>query len=176
MNKVEQKSGERAKTRAMLLDVFNELLLSGETGRPKVAEVIAGAGVARSTFYDHFDGIEALLNESLSGLFAGFAQAIVTRRDPEFLVSLIEHVGENRAMAREFLSGERGDRAQALFAQVIECELDGRTDARLTGILIAGTTLTALKNWVSGRISDDPRSLSERLMATAGAILSQQES
>lgn len=170
MNNQSEKSGARAATRARILDTFNRLLLDGAAPRPKVSQIIDEAGVSRSTFYDHFDGVEVLLDESLTGLFGGFAQALVIRRDPAFLQSLIEHIGENRQMAREFLSGDRGDRAQALFARVLEKALEPRRDARLTAILIAGTTLTALKNWTAGRIASSPKELAGRLMSTADVI------
>ncbi|MBD3730398.1 MAG: TetR/AcrR family transcriptional regulator, partial [Sphingomonadales bacterium] len=61
-------SGQRAHTREALLATFNDLLLNGENERPKVADIIAQAGVGRSTFYNHFDGVAALLDESMGGL------------------------------------------------------------------------------------------------------------
>lgn len=170
MNNSTEKSDPRSMTRAKIVDTFNQLLLAGSTPRPKVAEVISQARVSRSTFYDHFDGVEALLSESLSELFTALARAMVSQRDPHYLVSLIEHIGENRAIAREFLSGERGDRAQALFARMIEREIEGCDNARLDAILISGTTLTALKNWTAGTLASSPETLAARLIATATAI------
>lgn len=170
MNNSHEKSDPRSLTRAKIIATFNELLLAGSQPRPKVAQIIAEARVSRSTFYDHFDGVEALLNESLSHLFAALAHSMLTDADPRRLASLIEHVGENRVMARQFLSGERGDRAQALLARVIETELEGRPDARLEAILVSGTTLTALKNWVSGKVSSTPQALAARLIAAAQVI------
>lgn len=176
MNNSSEKSGARSGTRTKIIETFNDLLLAGSHPRPKVAQIIAEARVSRSTFYDHFDGVEALLSESLSHLFGALARSMITERDPRHLASLIEHIGENRAMAREFLSGERGDRAQALFARVIELELQGRPDARLDAILVSGTTLTALKNWVSGKVGSTPGTLADRLIAAAQAIIDNYES
>ena len=156
MNNQGEKSDARAATRSRILDTFNRLLLDGASPRPKVASIIAKAGISRSTFYDHFDGVEALLDESLSGVLTQLAQALVIERDHEALQPWIEHIGENRAMAREFFSGGRGERAQALFARLITQELDGQADSRLSGILIAGTTMNALKNWTSGRLTSIP--------------------
>ncbi len=173
MNNQREKSDARAATRARILDTFNRLLLDGVSPRPKVARIIVEAGVSRSTFYDHFDGVEVLLDESLSGVLTQLARALVIDRNEEALHPWIEHIGENRSMAREFFSGDRGERLQALFAQLITHELDGQKDSRLSGILIAGTTINALKNWTSGRLASSPSQLAQRLAATAAAILDQ---
>ena len=173
MDNPAQKSGDREATRARLVAVFNRLLLEEAAPRPRVADIIAEAGVARSTFYDHFDGVEALFDESLSMLFSSMAAALIRpdkRGDLDFFIA---HVWENRAKGREMLAGPRGERAAALLAQCIERELDGRQDKRLASILAAGTIMAALSGGLTGRLSAAPGDISRRLIRSIDAILAE---
>ena len=150
---------------------FNRLLLEGDTNRPRVAEVVAEAGVARSTFYDHFDGVEALYDESLSILFGHLAKCLVGSGSPEDFQWWIAHIYENRARGRTMLAGPAAHRSEALFARLLMAEMDGRPDAWLHAILIAGTVMAALSAWVSGRLSATPEDISRRLLTTSSGVL-----
>lgn len=175
MDDVREKSGasasNRAATRAQIFATFNRLMLEGDTNRPKVADIVAEAGVARSTFYDHFDGVEALFDESLSMLLGQVAQCLVGRRSGGEMVWLMAHVYENRERGRDMLAGPGAGRTEALLARLLMRELEGRAEARLHAILIAGTVMAALGAWVTGKLSTTPAALAERLVATTQAIL-----
>lgn len=168
MDNVGQKSGStRETTRAQIVSTFNRLLLKGESNRPRVAE----AGVARSTFYDHFDGVEALFDESLSMLLGRIAKAIVGADDREDMVWLLEHIYENRERGHDLLAGPSANRTEKLLSRLLLQELEGQTDARLHAILIAGTAIAALSAWVAGQLSASPEELAIRLLKTGQAIL-----
>lgn len=172
MDNVGQKSGStRDTTRAQIVSTFNRLLLEGESKRPRVAEIVAEAGVARSTFYDHFDGVEALFDESLSMLLGRIAKAIVGADGREDMVWLLEHIYENRERGRDLLAGPSADRTEKLLSRLLLQELEGKTDARLHAILIAGTVMAALGAWVAGQLSARPKELATRLLKTGQAIL-----
>ncbi len=166
-----KKSGTRAETRARLMHVFNKLLLEGAAPRPKVGHIIAEARVSRSTFYDHFDGVEALLHESLEGLLGEVAESLTGTPDRERFHWLLSHIWENRKMGRELLSGPRGEQAEAILARQVETRLQPGTDRRLMAILTAGVIITALSNWVSGKLAGSPDHLADRLLPTISAIL-----
>ncbi|MEM8917606.1 MAG: TetR/AcrR family transcriptional regulator [Pseudomonadota bacterium] len=174
MNIQGKKSGTRAETRAHLMDVFNTLLLAGDAPRPKVSHIIAEARVSRSTFYDHFDGVEALLHESLEGLLSEVADCLTGTPDRERFDWLLTHIWENRKMGRELLSGTRGEQAEAILARQVEVRLPPGPDRRLMAILTAGVIITALSNWVSGRLGGSPSHLADRLLPTVSAILTGQ--
>jgi AcrR family transcriptional regulator len=179
MNDWREKSGalpaaNRAGTRTQILATFNRLMLEGEHSRPKVAEIVAEAGVARSTFYDHFDGVEALFDESLSMLLSQVAQCLVGHHGHGDMVWLMEHIHEYRERGREMLSGPSAERTETLLARLLMRELEGRPDARFHAILIAGTVMAALGAWVTGKLSASPAMLAQRLVATAQAILAAQ--
>ena len=170
MNNQGQKSGREA-TRRHLLKVFNRLMLEGDAPRPPVAKIIAEAGVSRSTFYDHFEGVEALLNESLAGLLGQIADCLTGLQTFQWLEWLVEHINENRPMAREFLTGPRGERAEAELARAVSQRLQWDQDTRLAGILVGGTVVAALGAWVSGRIAASPKDMAASLHRSAAAIL-----
>ena len=170
MNIPAQKSG-REVTRGHLLAVFNRLLLAGDTPRPAVARIIAEAGVSRSTFYDHFDGVEALLNESLRSLLGDLADCLTGRQPVLRLEWLLAHIAENRGTARDFLTGSRGERAKAALARAISERLEWDGDTRLAGILVGGTAISALAAWVTGRVSADPETMAASLQRSTQAIL-----
>lgn len=176
MNDWREKSGttppSRTATRAAILATFNRLMLEGQSNRPRVAEIVAEAGVARSTFYDHFEGVEALFDESLSMLLGQVAQCLVGNRSQEDMVWLMEHILDNRERGRKMLAGPGAARTETLLARLVMRELEGRKDARLHAILIAGMVMAALGAWVTGRLSTSPAALAERLVGTAQAILS----
>lgn len=164
--------GTRAATRAQIVACFNRLLLEGRSNRPQVAEVVREAGVARSTFYDHFDGVEALYDESLSILFGSLAKCLVgpgCRADLDWWMA---HIYQNRLKGRAMLAGPAAQRSEALLARLLSKEMQGRPDTRLHAILIAGTVIAALGAWVSGRISCEPSEMAGRLYGVSRAILS----
>lgn len=175
MDDLAEKSGSpgspRAATRAQILATFNRLLLEGETDRPNVAQIVAEAGVARSTFYDHFAGIEALFDESLSILLRRVASCLVGDCGREEMVWLLAHIWENRERGRDILAGPGSRRTEGLLTRLLLEQLNGRDEARLHSILIAGTVMAALGAWVTGRLASEPSTLADRLVSTARAIL-----
>lgn len=171
MDMSSEKSGSpREATRAQILATFNRLLLESENARPGVAQIVAEAGVARSTFYDHFDGVEALFDESLSVLFGGLARCLVGTDGRERMVWWMAHIEENRRRGRHLLAGPLAERSGNLLARLLHAELGDRAGARLHSILISGTVIAALGAWVTGKLSSSPEALSDRLLATANAI------
>lgn len=171
MNDLPEKSDERRATRARLVAVYNRLLLDQDQARPKVADLIGEAGVARSTFYDHFDGIAALHDESLSIVLGKLAQALTPPADRPALGDLLDHVWENRTRARAMLTGEAGERAEALLARLLERQLGERADRRLHAILVSGMAMAAMAGWLQGRMVASPQHLAERLASSATAII-----
>ncbi len=176
MNIESKKSDARIATRARLVAVFNQLLLEDEAPRPKVARIIAEANISRSTFYDYFDGVEELLNESLAGLLGEIARALLAPGDTRELAWYFDHIWQNRSRARDMLSGVRGERAEALLARQFERHLADRTNGKLLAILAAGTVMAALRNWVRGSVSGSPEILAGKIERTVAAVLAASKS
>lgn len=176
MNIESKKSDVRIATRARLVAVFNQLLLEDEAPRPKVAQIIAEANISRSTFYDYFDGVEELFNESLAGLLGGIAKALLEPDHPRELAWYFDHIWQNRSRARDMLSGVRGERAEALLARQFERHLADRANGKLLAILAAGTVMAALRNWVRGSVAGSPEILAGKIQRTVAAVLAASDS
>lgn len=166
-----QKSGGREQTRARLVEIFNKLLLEGGSPRPRVSQVVGQANVARSTFYDHFDGIEALANESLAELLGAMTDSLLGDESEAKLIAILEHVHQNRRLGRDLLTGARGERSEALLAKIVESRLADERNRRLSAILISGTVISALGGWTSGRLNAAPNELATTLRRATQAIL-----
>jgi len=164
-------TGNRAQTRAQIVATFNRLMLEGDSDRPRVAEIVREAGVARSTFYDHIDGVKALFDESLSMLLGQLATCLINGGPKSELDWLTAHIHENRERGRAMLTGPGAERTEALFARLLAERLDAREGGRLYAILIAGSVIAALGAWITGQINSSPEALSARLLATSTAIL-----
>jgi AcrR family transcriptional regulator len=126
MNNAGEKSDTRVATRTLIFTTFNRLMLESQSGRPRVAEIVAEAGVARSTFYDHFEGVEALFDESLSMLLGQVAQCLVGYRSQEDMVWLMEHIHDNRERGRDMLAGPGAQRTETLLARLLMRELEAQ--------------------------------------------------
>ena len=171
MNIQGQKSDTRIATRARLVEIFNRLLLEGDTPRPKVATIIAEAEVSRSTFYDYFDGVEALLHESLAGLLGQIAEALVLHDRDVGLAWYLDHIWENLKLAREMLTGPRGEQAEAMLARQLEERLPDHPGRKLQSILAAGTFMAGVRNWIQGRVAASPEQMAERMDRTIATLL-----
>ncbi len=171
MNIEDEKSDTRIATRARLVEVFNRILLEGEAPRPKVAKIIAEAGISRSTFYDYFDGVEALLNESLAGLLGQIADCLTRRESDRPLSWYLDHFWENRRLARELLTGPRGERAEAMLARQVEQRLLDNPSGKLLAILAAGTFMAGVRNWIQGKVAGTPEQMAQRMEPTIAVLL-----
>lgn len=93
------------KTRKAILDAFRDLVLSRPYSDIHVRDIISGADVGRSTFYEHFRSKDDLLRESLSGIIGVMADTVLEECDRRHLTCLMDHFRENHRMARTMLSG-----------------------------------------------------------------------
>ena len=77
-----------SRTRDAIVSAFNRLVLSTRRARPPIAHLLREAGVARSTFYKHFDDRDSLLLTA-ADLVRVPAHHLCDIRDPH----AIEHCG-----------------------------------------------------------------------------------
>jgi len=72
----------KARTRALLLDAARRVFVHRGYHAPKIADLVAEAGLGQGTFYRHFSTkreiFETLLDEVLAGLAEGFHEAFAT--------------------------------------------------------------------------------------------------
>lgn len=156
-----------SRTREAIVSAFNRLVLRTRRARPPVAHLLREAGVARSTFYKHFDDRDSLLLEAMSGPLTIITQAIVSEHGEAQLTGLLEHFWDQRKGAGDVLSGSFATRLVRSLAMLIDeriPDLD-RHDA----LRIADTQIAMVRLWISGETPGRADVLAQKMIATARA-------
>lgn len=132
------------RTRRALLDAFFTLVLQRHYDDITVGDIVARAGVGRSTLYEHFSGKNAILAVSLSGPFGVLAEAVRQPDNTAALTRVLEHFWENRGVARGIFSGPTRRHAVGVLVTLIEQHLRADTSGRRLTLLIP-TRLAAIQ-------------------------------
>lgn len=155
------------RTREALVESFNGLVLDRTFDGVNVADVVADAGVGRSTFYEHFRNKDELLKQAAAGVMGVLADAVYDDQERarhaeawshwRSIEQVLDHVRANRAMARGLLTGESAQVMTRQLSTMIEARLailcaERKTSlvipARLAGAQLAGSVLGALAGWL----------------------------
>lgn len=142
-----------ARTGETLVEAHNRLVIEkrkrGEIG---VRDIIAEAGVGRSTFYDHYASAEDIHLQALARPLAILADAAVGQGDPERLANLLRHFWDNRARARDTISGRLGGRVDRLLADLVADRLVGEAGlivpAKLAASQLAAAAFAPVRAWL----------------------------
>jgi AcrR family transcriptional regulator len=170
----EAKDRRARRTRAALLGAFNHLFLNRRRREIRAADLIAEAGVGRSTFYDHFTSADEVLLEALRHPFATLADAASGQGDESATLWLTSHFWENRQRARELFDNQRmRDRVSRLLAEMIAERLGEGVlllPRELAAAQLAEAVLAPLRAWVRGEASATPAQLAASLCRTGAAL------
>jgi AcrR family transcriptional regulator len=158
-----------------LLRAFNRIILQRRERLPRVSELAQQAGVSRSTFYDHYTGMDDLHMQALSCPFAALADAIAGRGNAANLERLLLHFWENRDRARTTLGGSTRERVERLLAAMTLERLSQGAGAngvplRLAAAQLAGAQLTLLRAWLAGESHCRAAELAQSIYATSAAL------
>ena len=160
------------RTRAAIVEAYNELVVQQRQEDITVAIVTARANVGRSTFYQHYAGLDALFAEAVARPLAVLAETAVGSSGPNSLEGLLRHFWENRRRAREMLAGRSGARISRLLASLVEERLVGDfiIPHRLVSVLLAETAFAPVRAWLGGEAACTPHVLAQAVsVATASA-------
>ena len=166
-------AGERAKrTRGAILAAFNTLVLQRRQRRVGVREVVAEAGIGRSTFYEHFESADAVHLAALARPFGMLADAAAGRGDPEATEWLLRHFWENRGRARDTLSGRTGEQASRLLAALVEERLEEglALPPALAAQQLAAAALAPVRAWLLGEAPSTAAALAATLCRSGAAL------
>lgn len=160
------------RTRNRIGAAFLRLGGVGSIDRLRVGQLAREAGIARSTFYAHFAGIEDYLARSFADMLAGFAAS----GPPGLILSvtaILEHVAaagpgatmiaRHRHFPRMLIEGENALRrvAEARLAQRLPT-LDP-AERRALAIALAAAFLAMLRDWMEDPHGRDPAEIAVRL-------------
>ncbi|NBW06615.1 MAG: TetR/AcrR family transcriptional regulator [Caulobacteraceae bacterium] len=155
------------RTRAAISEAFIRLMFSRRYDAIRTADLIAEAGVGRSTFYEHFRNKDEVLVAVIDPLFAPLADAAVGRGDVYRLQAILAHLWEQRSLGRMLFASGLLDKLQRKLAAMIAARMDEAGDEGPTALIAAGAAagqLAMLKQWMTGEVSCPTADLA-RLMA-----------
>jgi len=166
------------RTHQALLDAFLSLLFARKYSQIRISDVIDHAKVARSTFYDHFTSKDDILMHSMAGIYATLADIVTKNANPESTTILLDHLWENRSLARELMKGPTAafgpNHGPRHLAQAIEerlkthygqTELEPHVPLSLAATLVAAGTMAVLRDWLTGKAACTSAALAKALHA-----------
>lgn len=159
------------RTRQAILAAFTALVLHRRYDAIRTADLIAAAGIGRSTFYEHFHSKDAVLVAAVEPILHTFASAALGRASPAQVRATLDHVWEQRGVARVLFEGRTGDRLQRRLAALI----GERLDASATMLAMAATAaqLVMLRLWLRGEVACPPAELAARMITCSHLLTNQ---
>ncbi len=146
----------KARTRADLLQAFFGLVLDRRYHEIGIADLLVASGVAKSTFYEHFAGKDALLAASLEGpleVLAGLVDGTSSASDAE---RILQHFHDYGTVVRSLLRGPAFRVVRGELVGRVEARLDRglksrmRIPPRIAACTIADATLSPIVAWLDG--------------------------
>ncbi len=167
----QQQDKRLQRTRAWIVQAFNELIFKRSYADLRTDNIIKRAGVGRSTFYEHFRNKDAVLLHSAEWILSAIADAVTDLGSPHRIRTVLDHISDLRAMARPILTGPAGAAITIELAKLIEARLPSPNTAhhaapivptRLIARQIAESQMALLRGWL-----DDPSACTSASLATA---------
>lgn len=173
----DQQADARARrTREALFSAFSELVLSRPYEDIRINDIIEQAGIARSTFYQHYQNKDDILAGSMQGMLQVLAGAATGTARHADLTFILEHFWENRRFGRIILNSPAYKRIVKELAQLIEqhWQLNGNLPgspipAGLQAMHLAEGQFGLLRAWLSGSIKCFGHDLASHLLSSGKA-------
>ena len=160
------------RTREAILGAFATLALNRRYDAIRTADLIAAAGVGRSTFYEHFRSKDEVLVAAIEPVLHTLASAALGRASKAQVRAILDHVWEQRAVARMLFEGRTGDRLQRRLATLIAARLPATTT--MPAMAAAAAQLAMLRSWMRGEVACPAAELAV-LMIACGRLLDTQD-
>jgi AcrR family transcriptional regulator len=179
------------KTRKAIFDAFAVLLGKKPYAEITVQEIIDGANIGRSTFYDHFDTKDALLKILCSELFDHMIRTALDSVHTQGLYSnekapdsiclhMLQHLQDNSQIIMALLCGENNelfmryfrDGMQDVAARTILCRYPKQSiPEELLARHIADSYITLLTWWAKHGMQESPQQLDAWFRAMLEPVL-----
>jgi AcrR family transcriptional regulator len=165
------------RTRQTLLAAFRDLMLAHGYDGLTVREIIEHANIGRSTFYDHFDGLDDIFRESISPLLSVLADAVAPAQTVA-LSRVIGHFWENRRLSRVMFAGPTRPLMTGFLAELIHERLAATPRRRraipliplpLIAAHLAEAQLGLLAAWLGGKAPCTADAIAAALHRSAAA-------
>ena len=161
-------------TRTELMSAFSGLVFAKGFENVSVKDVIATAGLARSTFYEHFSNQEDVLRAGMTRFFEIVADCVSAEGVPANLLKVLDHLWSNRRLTDAIFSGYARMVLARNQADLVEQRLRTmspvlRLPHRLAAIQIADAQLGLIESWMRGRAPCSVENLADGLFRSSRA-------
>ena len=162
------------RTRTELMSAFSGLVFAKGFENVSVKDVITSAGIARSTFYEHFSNKEDVLRACMTRFFDIVADCVSTDEMPAELPKVLDHLWSNRRLTDAIFSGHARMILARNQADLVEQRLRAvtpllRLPHRLAAIQIADAQLGLVESWMRGRAPCSVETLADGLFRSSRA-------
>lgn len=161
-------------TRTELMSAFSGLVFAKGFENVSVKDIIASAGLARSTFYEHFSNKEDVLRACMTRFFEIVADCVSADGIPPLLFKVLDHLWANRRLTDAVFSGHARTVLARNQADLVEQRLRAmapllRLPHRLAAIQIADAQLGLVESWMRGRAPCSVENLADGLFRSSRA-------
>jgi AcrR family transcriptional regulator len=161
-------------TRISIVEALVRLALDRRYDQIKTSDLIAAAGVGRSTFYEHFRSKDEVLLTAMEPLLLPIANAAAGRGAKAHLRAMLDHAWHQRALGRVVLDSRAAVRLQRKLAAMIEARLE-ENESRLVPLAMlamsaAASQLSMLRMWIGGEGSCSSDALARQMIAFSALL------
>lgn len=155
------------RTRKAVFDALIRLIFSRRYDTIRTGDVIAEAGIGRSTFYEHFRSKDDVLLAVIDPILAPLADAATGRGSTASLTFTLDHLWEQRSFARMLFEPALQARLQRKLATLIEARMadspGGGTPLSLVAAGAAASQFGLLRLWLAGEVACPARVLADHM-------------
>lgn len=155
------------RTRAAVFNALIGLIFTRRYDAIRTSDLIEAAGVGRSTFYEHFRNKDDVLVTVIDPIFGPLAAAASGRGSQAAVKAMLDHVWEQRALARVLFEPPLLIKLQRKLAGMIETRAPPVTEGPPPALLAMGAAagqLAMLRMWLVGEASCSADVLAEQLL------------
>ena len=143
------------RTKALIFEAFFEMVQSSRYDELKTIHIIEKSGVGKSTFYEHFNGKDDVLSQSLEHPMSVLAMALVGDGDEENIKWVLNHFWERRLFARLILQHPTLTVVDNCLRDIIISNSAGRASSNqiyAQACFLSSGFLSLLAEWLTGKI------------------------
>lgn len=162
-------SGKPA-ARDAILQAFADIILESGYEKVRVLDIVGRSGIARSTFYEHFESREDVLRDSMRGAFEALADLAAPSCDLTRVAVTLDHFMENRALAKSLMRDPGTDTLLGLLCDLIEARAGSFVPA-LVARAVAGAQMAVISSWLDEKDARDTNDVAQILRGMSLALL-----
>ena len=159
----------RRRTREAVISALTRLAAQRRYDDINAGELVAAAGIGRSTFYEHFHGKDAVLLAAMEPILLTLANAVVGRASRAQVRTTLKHLWDRRSLGRIILSSRAAALVQRRLAAIIAARLEAPGPAAAPSSMVAMAAaageLAMLRMWLAGEAACSADALAGQMIA-----------